>query len=175
MTPERIKTKGMADAEAQLMALATQGVKSEMEMKAPAKNSQKKDAAPEDEGLSSPGQAGRNVKRRFGIAQDDRPEEEPLSKKIGPSVRPTTWLAMRKLEIRLEELGDRTSLNQLTDGGLRTMVNEMNAGLDGKLKPDAYDLAVEAMSLLRSIRKAGTWGPEMGQQIESLEDRLDEL
>ena len=167
---------GLENAEAQLLEMATKGVQSELNLMSDGKKLLRLKRGP-NEGKEAPPsetkEPNRKVMQRFGIEQER--VEEPLSRKISPSVRPSTWIGVRKLELRLEEMGDKTSLNLLTDSALRTMVSEMNAGLDGATTPDAYDLAWDAIELLKSIRKLGQWNSDMDKQMDHLLNRIDEL
>lgn len=175
MNVEPKKSKGMVDAEAQLMALAAQGVKSEMDLKATPVSKREIHEVPTDDETIGP--AGIGVLRRFRLVPEERPEdiEEPLDRKISPSVRASTWMEVRKLLLRLEEKGEVTTLNKMVDSALSTMAREMNAGLDGKVRPDAYDIAVEAMKLLRALRKTKVLPVEHEDLFAALEDRFDAL
>lgn len=179
-TSEKPKSKGVEEAEKALMAMMERGTRSEMELKAlgaPLPEGAGGELAPVDEvedEATEPAIVGLAAKRRFGMPDTTPQVEERLSKKISPSVRPSVWMGVRKLNLRLEEVGDQTDLNHLVDAALATMVREMNRGLDGISSPDPEDLAREAGALLKSIMRSGLT-TENAERADDLVRRIEDL
>ncbi len=174
------KSRGLEDAEAQLLAMAQSGVRSEIALISPPPTTPpppEDDLVNEDDfGSTDQEGVGKAVKRRFGITDDDKLEkEEGLTKKVGPMVRPSTWIGVRKLEIRLEEMGSKTSLNRLADAAFQTLVTEMNRGLDGNGAPDPDSLLFECVDFLKPLLRGTLKPDEIQEHAQQLLDKIEAL